>query len=126
MRLALTTALDDCPPSALALITQLVRDESVISELRVLAIKVLGRVGNPAALNALLQLVDGGTSWLGRPKLANRSLAFLAALMALAAGWRNDVRVGALLALAATSNDPDVRNAALAGKGTRATSAMKR
>src|SRR5216110_2815659 len=126
VRLALTTALDDCPPSGLSLITQMVRDESVISELRVLAIKVLGRVGNPAALNALLQLVDGGTSWLGRPKLANRSLEFLAALMALAAGWRNDVRVGALLALAATSNDPDVRNAALAGKGSRATSAVKR
>src|SRR5437879_580144 len=126
VRLALTTALDDCPPSALPLITQLVRDESVIPELRVLAIKVLGRVGNTAALNALLQLVDGGTSWLGRPKLANRSLEFLAALMALAAGWRNDVRVGALLALAATSNDPDVRNAALAGKGSRATSAVKR
>src|SRR5206468_4570588 len=50
VRLALTTALDDCPPSALPLITQLVRDESVISELRVLAIKVLGRVGNTAAL----------------------------------------------------------------------------
>ena len=126
VRLALAAALDDCPPAALPLITQLVRDESVSSELRVLAIKVLGRVGNTAALNALLQLVDGGTTWLGRPKLANRSLEFLAALMALAAGWRNDARVAPLLALAATSNDPDVRNAALAGKGTRAAGAVKR
>lgn len=112
VRLALTAALEDCPPSALPLITQMVHDQMLASELRVLGIKVLGRVRNTAALNALLLLVDGGTNWLGRPKLAARSLELLAALMALAAGWRNDVRAAALLALAAASNDPDVRNAA--------------
>src|SRR2546426_6065903 len=41
----------------------------------------------------------------------SRSLELLAALMALAAGWRNDVRAAALLALAGASNDPDVRSA---------------
>ncbi|HEV2671295.1 MAG TPA: HEAT repeat domain-containing protein [Gemmatimonadales bacterium] len=126
VRLALTAALDDCPPPALPPIVQLVHSASVTSELRVLAIKVLGRVGNTAALNALLELVDGGTSWLGRQRLANRSIEFLAALMALAAGWHNDVRVTALLALAASSSDPDIRNAALAGKGTRGGGALKR
>ena len=60
----------------------------------------------------LLAIVDGGTNWLGRPRLAARSLELLAALMALAAGWRNDGRASALLALAAASNDPDIRNAA--------------
>ena len=112
VRVALTAALDDCPPSALPLITQIVHDQTVASELRVLAIKVLGRVRNVAALTALLETVDGGTNWRGRPRLAARSLELLAALMALAAGWRNDGRAAVLLALAAASTDPDIRNAA--------------
>jgi hypothetical protein len=112
-RLALTAALDDCPPSAQPVITQMAQDQNVTSELRVLAIKVLGRVSNVAALNALLALVDGGTSWLGRPKLANRSIELLAALMALAASWGSDRRAAKLLALAAASKDPDIRNAAV-------------
>jgi hypothetical protein len=112
VRVALTAALDDCPPSALPLIMQIVHDQAVASELRVLAIKVLGRVRSVAALTSLLEIVDGGTTWLGRQRLAARSLELLAALMALAAGWRNDGRAAALLALATASNDPDIRNAA--------------
>jgi len=113
VRVALSAALEDCPPSALQPITQIVHDQTVASELRVLAIKVLGRVRNVAALTALLETVDGGKNWLGRPRLATRSLELLAALMALAAGWRNDGRASALLALAAASADPDIRNAAV-------------
>jgi hypothetical protein len=112
VRLGLTAALEDCPATLLPVVAELAHDARTASELRVLAIKVLGRVRNTAALNSLLQLVDGGTNWLGRQKLATRSLELFAALMALAAGWRNDVRAAALLALAAASNDPDVRNAA--------------
>src|SRR5437016_560539 len=110
VRGALTAALEDCPSSALPLITHIVHDQAVASELRVLAIKILGRVRNVAALTTLLETVDGGTNWRGRPRLAARSLELLAALMALAAGWRNDGRASVLLALAAGSNDPDVRN----------------
>jgi len=45
VRVALTAALDDCPASALPLITEdSFTDQGVASELRVLAIKVLGRV----------------------------------------------------------------------------------
>lgn len=116
VRLALAAALDNCPASALPLVTQLARDPQGASELRVLAIKVLGRAGGQAALTALVQLADGGTNWLGRPKLAARSLELLAALMALSAGWRGDGRVAPILALAAASSDPDVRNAAAANR----------
>ncbi|TMG80555.1 MAG: hypothetical protein E6H78_18300 [Betaproteobacteria bacterium] len=123
-RLALAAALEDCPPSALTAVAELARATAAPSELRVLAIKVLGRVRNSIGLNALLALVDGGTNWLGRPRLAARSLELLAALMALAAGWRNDVQAAALLALAAASNDPDVRSAA--SPTPRATPAIKR
>src|SRR5437016_999263 len=126
VRLALTAALDDCPPSALAIVTELAGDAATASELRVLAIKVLGRAGKGAALSALLELADGGRNWLGRPKLATRSLELLAALMALAAGWRNDARVAGLLALAATSNDPDIRNAAGGGSAARVSRAVQR
>jgi hypothetical protein len=115
VRLALTGALEHCPPAALPLVTQVVQDATLASELRVLAIKVLGRAGNRSAIGALMQLVDGGTNWLGRPRLAARSLEMLAALMALGAGWHNDGKAAALLSLAAASGDPDVRNAATAG-----------
>ncbi len=113
VRVALTAALEDCPPSAVPPITQVAHDQTVASELRVLAIKVLGRVKNVVALTALLEIVDGGKNWLGRPRLAARSLELLAAVMALTAGWRNDGRASALLALAAASSDPDIRNAAV-------------
>ena len=116
VRLALTAALEQCPPLALPLVTKLAHDAATASELRVLAIKVLGRTGNTAALGSLLAIVDGGTSWLGRPRLAARSLEVLAALMALSAGWRNDKEAAKVLGLAASSADPDVRNAAI---GTR-------
>ena len=124
VRLALSAALDDCPPSVLPLITQIAIDQALSSELRVLAIKVLGRVRNTAALSALLQIADGGTNWLGRPRLAPRSLELLAALMALAAGWRNDKKASTLLALAAASSDPEVRSAA--SSTPRNTAALKR
>src|SRR5216117_75099 len=112
VRVALTAALEDCPPSAVPPITQVAHDQTVASELRVLAIKVLGRVKNVVALTALLEIVDGGKNWLRRPRLAPRSLELIAALMALAAGWRNDGRAATLLTLAAASNDPDIRSAA--------------
>jgi len=89
----------------------LARDVRAASEPRVLAIKVLGRSRHPTALGALLALTDGGTTWRRRPKLAARSLELVAAVMALAAGWSTDARARAVLALAAASSDPDVRNA---------------
>jgi hypothetical protein len=60
----------------------------------------------------LLRMVDGGRNWRGRPRLAARSLELVAALMALAHGWADDRQARAVLALAAVSTDPDVRNAA--------------
>jgi len=110
-RQALSAALDNCPPLVVPLIVAVARDASTASELRVLAIKVLGRTRHPAALAALLGLTDGGTTWRGRPKLPARSIELVAAVMSLAAGWTSDARTRAVLALAAASKDPDVRNA---------------
>jgi len=110
-RQALSAALDNCPPAAVPLVAGVARDARAASELRVLAIKVLGRARQPVALAGLLALTDGGTTWRGRPKLPARSLELVAALMALAAGWNGDARARAVLALAAASKDPEVRNA---------------
>jgi hypothetical protein len=110
-RLALGSALENCPMSALPLVTEIARDATAASELRVMAIKVLGRTTSPTALTTLLGLTYGGTNWRGRPKLPARSLELVAAVMALASGWVTDARARAVLALAAASNDPDVRNA---------------
>jgi len=112
VRLGLTAALEHCPPSAVQFVTRLAEDSSQTSELRVLAIKVLGRARSQAALGVLLRMVDGGRNWRGRPRLAARSLELVAALMALAHGWADDRQARAVLALAAVSADPDVRNAA--------------
>ncbi|HEV8265249.1 MAG TPA: hypothetical protein VGQ06_09865 [Gemmatimonadales bacterium] len=111
-RTALTAALDDCPPAAVPLAIEIAQDSRCASELRVLAIKVIGRSRSSAALEALLALTDGGTTLLGRRKLAARSLELLAALMALATSFARDRRARAVLTLAAASKDPDVRRAA--------------
>jgi len=123
-RVALTAALEHCPPAAVPHVTRIAQDPAVASEIRVLAIKVLGRTGGPTALAALRPLIDGGTNWLGRPRLAARSLEMLAALMALATGWRNAREAAPLIALAAESSDPDIRNAV--SGAPRVTAAFKR
>jgi len=108
-RLALNAALENGPPAALPLVVQIARNGEMSSELRVLAIRVLGRATSPAALTALLGITDGGRTWRGRPKLPQRSLELIAALMALVTGWSGDARARAVLALAAVSPDPEVR-----------------
>ena len=113
VRLALSTALESCPPPAASLIAAVATSEKSAPDLRVLAIKVLGRTKHPAALAALLSLTDGGRNWLGKQKLATRSLESIAALMALATSWGSDARAGAILGLARHSGDPDIRNAAV-------------
>ena len=111
-RLALSAALDNCPSPAVPLIADLANDARAPSDIRVLAIKVLGRSRHPGALTALLALADGGTTWRGRAKLPPRSLEVVAAVMALASGWSSDARARSVLALAAASKDPELRNAA--------------
>ena len=111
-RIALSAAMDHCPPTAIPLIADLSQDVHAPSDIRVLAIKVLGRSKHPGALVALLSLADGGTSWRGRAKLPPISLELVATVMALASGWSKDSRARAVLSLAAASKDPELRNAA--------------
>jgi hypothetical protein len=118
LNLALMAAQTDCPPSAVPLLLQRARDESLPAEYRVLAIKALGRSRAPEALLVLVDLTDGGRTLLGRAKLSPKSPELLAALAALAGGWGTDDRATSVLARAAQSTDADVRAATDPGLGT--------
>ena len=117
LNLALVAAQSACPPSAVPLLLQRARDDSLPSDVRVLAIKALGRTRAPEALLVLVDLTDGGRTLLGRAKLPAKSPELLAALQALAAGWGLDDRATAVLARAAQSEDADVRAATDPGLG---------
>jgi hypothetical protein len=111
LRLGVLAAQLDCPPSAVPLIARLAHNTKMIEELRQLAIRALGRSADARARDALLQLVDGGRTLLGRAKLAPTGPVCIAALETLAERWPQDAAVVPTLALAASSPDPVVRQA---------------
>lgn len=112
VRLGLTALQQECPRSVAGLVADLAHSETATDELRLLAIRALGRCRDDEALDALLELVDGGRTLLGRPKLAAPTPICVAALRALSDGWRKDADAAEMLALAAASSDPELRRAA--------------
>ncbi len=112
LRLGLMAVQAECPRSSTALVVTLVLRGNVAEDLRVLAIRALARTSESAARDALLHLVDGGHTLLGRPKLAPATSICIAALRALAEAWPADSTVSAMLAIAAASADPELRQAA--------------
>jgi HEAT repeat protein len=109
LQFALHAARQGCPAAAVPVVIARAQDRALDSDVRALAIRVLGSTRAPQALVPLLELVDGGTSFFGRRKLRPKSPEMLAALAALAAGWSGDRRVGPLLSSAGRSDDPDIR-----------------
>jgi len=109
----LFAAQQDCPPAALPLVTALAQDRGRPAELRVLAIRVLGKSRAPVALEVLLRLCDGGRTLLGRPKLPPVTLELVAAVGALVTGWPGDARAIAFVQRAAGAGDPELRAAAV-------------
>ena len=79
--------------------------------LRVHAVRALAQSREHVALNALLQVVDGGRTMLGRARLAPRSPVVVAALRTLAVTWAPNPRAKDMLALARRSSDPEIRQA---------------
>ena len=119
MRLGLVALQDECPPALAARVAGVATDARIAEELRVLAVGALARSRERVSLDALRQLVDGGRTLLGRPKLAPRTAVFLAAVRALAKVWAAEPSVAGLLALAMSSSDPEVRQAAHPGRPRR-------
>jgi hypothetical protein len=112
LRLGLMAVQAACPRSSIDAVVSLALRGSVADDLRVLAIRALARTGQPAARDALLHLVDGGHTLLGRPRLAPATSICLAALRALAEAWSTDSAAAGMLAIAAASADPELRQAA--------------
>ena len=118
MRLGLVALQDECPPAMAGLVVRVALNPRIVEELRVLAVGALSRSRERVSLEALRQLVDGGRTLLGRPRLAPRTPVFLAAVRALASAWASEPRAADMLALANGSSDPEVRQAARPGDAT--------
>ena len=112
LALGLAVALQACPDTAVPLLVNRAIDRTLPGDLRALAVRALGYTRAPAALETLLQITAGGRTLFGREKLAAKSPELLVALAALATGWRHDPRARARLAIAASSTDGEILNAA--------------
>ena len=90
---------------------------SAPTDQRVLAIRALGGTRAPAARDTLLELTEGGRTFLRRER--QPPLPLLAALRALAAGWANHTGARRVLARAAASKDPDTGALPRSASGAR-------
>jgi hypothetical protein len=111
-RLALSACQERCPRSVLTFVASLAKNAQASQELRILALNVLAASRDRYALDAMLPLVRGGTTWFGRPRLAPRTPVVLAVLRALSGAWSTDAEAARMLALARNSSDPELRQAA--------------
>ncbi len=111
-RLALSACQDGCPRSVLAFVASLAKNAHVSQGLRILAVNVLAARRDRYALEAMLPLIRGGSTWFGRPKLASRTPVVLAVLRALSDAWSTDPEANRMLLLARNSSDPELRHAA--------------
>jgi hypothetical protein len=116
VRLGLAELQQACPPSLATTVAEIAINPDSAEELRLLAIRALGRSRERTALKALVRLVDGGKTFFGRRKLAPRTPALVAATRALAQAWAADRRAATMLAVARRSSDPEVRQAATPGR----------
>ena len=110
-RLALASCQDGFPRALTPTIAGLAANQAASQELRLYAVRALGTCRDRYALDTLVRLVQGGTSWLGKPKLAPRTPVVLAALRVLAGVWKGEAPVGDVLDLARRSSDPELRQA---------------
>ncbi|HET7250418.1 MAG TPA: hypothetical protein VFI79_11265 [Gemmatimonadales bacterium] len=110
-RVALIASLQGVPSLAVPRVIAIATNRQGAADLRLLAIRVLGVARAPEAFEELVKLVDGGRTLLGRRRLLPRSRELVAAVAALATGWRAHPRSTELLLLAAVSDDADVRAA---------------
>jgi hypothetical protein len=111
VRLALGTALEQCPRGALQIIVQRLTARDFDAELELLAVRVVGSVREPAAIDCLLDYVGKSRGWFRVRLLARRSPRLLAALAGLAANWADEPRVAVILKRASRHPDPAIRAA---------------
>jgi hypothetical protein len=114
-RVALQAASGRCPQSAVAILQRRVMEGTLDAELSSHAIAVMASVRTTEVLEWLMERAAGSSrSLFGRPRLAPKSPAMLAALNGLATYWARGRGVGAVLALALGSSDVEIRNTVIA------------
>lgn len=114
VRLALTACSQGCPDSAVPLLVSCATGGTNVDQ-RVTAIRLLGAVRQPLALETLLAVAAPRKTWRGvRPPPKSRE--YLASLVALQA-WGSDARARNALAVAARSRDAEISAAALGTAG---------
>jgi HEAT repeat protein len=112
VHIGLSAMRDACPPELVGRLVEIaVEPPETAEDNRLPAVNALSRIRHPMVLDALLYLTDGGRSFLGRLKLPQKTPVLVAALRALAATWSDDPEAAAVLAAAARSSDPELRDA---------------
>lgn len=112
VRMALLELKDSIPETLVPTVVNRVLKASHPRDIRALAARTLRNADSTLARDALLRLAGGGRSLFGRVRVAERSPEVVAALEALAHGWKDDGEAGALLSAAGRSRDPEIRRAA--------------
>lgn len=103
--LALADIRRGCPPALLPHVIRLAADASLPEELRIAAMRLIGRAADPTALEVLLAAVTDGVDLLGRPRLARPTPLARVALRGLATTWANDPRARRVLERASHARD---------------------
>jgi hypothetical protein len=112
VRVGVRAAQEGVPDGAVALLADRAGNATLPMDLRVNVVRALKTVRSPLALDALLRVSTHGTTFLGRPRIAPKSPALLAALAVLWESWKSDPRAGSVLKRAQSASDPEIRAAA--------------
>lgn len=94
-----------CPPALLPHVIRLAGDASLPEELRIAAMRLVGRAADPRALEVLLAAVTDGVDLLGRPRLGRPTPLARVALRGLATTWANDARARRVIERASHARD---------------------
>jgi hypothetical protein len=111
VHVGLTAIRDACPPPLVEHVIDVALASDVGEDSRLLAVNSLGRLRLDSVLEAFLQLSDGGRSLLGRLRLPPKTPVLVAVIRAMYLTWSQDRRAAAVLAAAARSSDPELRQA---------------
>jgi hypothetical protein len=112
VRLGLGAALDGCPPAAVGRVRMLLNDRKLPTELRVMAIRVIGTVRTPATRDWLVSQALTQATWFRKRKLMPKTPELVAVIGCLARLFRQDPNAQLALRLAWESSDPEIRTAA--------------